>query len=83
MGLARCFCGLSVEQLLQVQTYLLCQIVLGGGTGGGTIQVLEYTTTDPVADGILPADQTKAAIAYKQDGTGTTFVWNTSALVWN
>lgn len=81
---ARCLCGLSPLDHLAIQTYLLCQLVIGGGIGGGgTIQVLEYTTTDPATDGIFPADQTKAAIAYKQDGTGTTFVWNTSTLAWN
>ena len=84
LSLSRCLCGMSFEQHLAVQSYLLCQIVLGGGGGGGlgTIQVLVYTTTDPTADGVFPSDQTRGAIAYKQDGAGSIFQWNTATLAW-
>lgn len=55
----------------------------GGGGGGGGAQLVVYTTTDPTTDGKFPTDQTKPAMAYKLDGTGPTFVWNTTTHVWN
>jgi len=45
-------------------------------------QIYVYTGATPTADGVMPSDPTKPAIAYKQDGTGPTRFWNTSALVW-
>ena len=80
---ARCMSCLAPVQHLEIQTYLLCLIALeGGGGGGGTIQVYTYSTTDPTADGVTPADTTKAAIAYKDDGAGSMFVWNITAQAW-
>lgn len=55
----------------------------GGGGGGGSGQLKYYTTTDPNTDGILPDDQTKPALAFKADGTGSTYVWDTVGLTWN
>lgn len=83
LALARCMCGLSPLDHLAIQTYLLCQLVIGGGVGGGGIgEVLVYTTTDPATDGIFPTDQTQGAIAYKQNGAGSVFYWDTNALAW-
>ncbi len=38
LDLARCFSCLSAAQHLEIQTYLLCQLVAGGGTGGGAVE---------------------------------------------
>ena len=54
------------------------------GSGGGTAaQLYTYTGASPTADAILPTDQTKPALAYKLDGTGPLFGWNTATLAWN
>lgn len=54
-------------------------------TGGaaGVPAIYEYTGTDPNSDGIVPDDQDLPAIAYKADGTGPIYGWNTSTHVWN
>lgn len=51
--------------------------------GSGVTQTYEYTTTDPTTDGVVPDDQDSAAIAYKQDGTGPIYVWNSVAHTWS
>lgn len=61
---------------------ILAGICAGGGGGGGG-QLVEYTGANPTADGLLPTDQTKPAMAYKRDGTAPTWNWNTVAHVWN
>lgn len=80
-----CFACLPPGQLLILEVALLAQIVEAGGTGGGGGggQLLVYTTTDPTTDGILPTNPAAAALAYKRDGTGPIFVWNTVTLAWN
>lgn len=54
---------------------------LGGGLAGGG-QLLVYSGASPTADGLVPTNQNQGAIAYKVDGTGPTFSWDTSAHVW-
>jgi hypothetical protein len=46
-------------------------------------QIYAYTGESPTADGIVPTDPTKAAIAYKLDGTGPLLGWNTATRAWN
>lgn len=55
---------------------------LSGGGGGGSGQVEFYTASDPNTQGLIPADITKAAIAYKKDGTGPDYGWNPDTLTW-
>lgn len=76
-------CALTEKQLLASAVYLICNGGTGGGGGGGGGQLVIYTTTDPTTDGKFPTDQTQPAVAYKLDGTGPTFVWNTTTHVWN
>lgn len=71
-------CALTEKQLLAALVYLVCS---NGGIGSG--QLVIYTTTDPTADGQFPANQALPAVAYKLDGTGPTFVWNTTTHIWN
>lgn len=62
---------------------LLAQIAQGGGVGpGGGGQLLTYSGTDPTSDGILPTDQSKPAMAYKVDGSGPTYSWDTINHTW-
>lgn len=49
----------------------------------GISQVIPYTAADPNTQGLVPADPTQGAIAYKIDGTGPTYGWNTNLLLWN
>ena len=51
-------------------------------TTAGTLPTMEYTTTDPTTDGVFPYDLTRGAIAYKRDGTGSIFSWDTVGQVW-
>lgn len=82
-----CASGLGKLQnavpLLQAIAQLLCDIVDGGGSGGANGQVMEYTGTDPTSDGLTPTDPTKPAIAYKEDGSTSTYVWNVALQIWN
>lgn len=66
--------------LLQVIAQLLCDVSSGGG-GGGSEQIKIYVT-DPNAEGVLPEDVTKGAIAYSLDPNLSTMTWNTSTLLW-
>lgn len=54
-------------------------------SAGGTAitQTYEYTTTDPTTDAITPDDQNSAAMAYKRDGTGPIYFWDTVAHTWS
>lgn len=77
---ARCFKCLSGATLEEVQTYLLCQILNSGGTGGsgGTTQVFSgngnpngvVTATEPA----LYYDKV-TGILYQKTGAGNTG-WN-------
>lgn len=83
-----CASGLGKLQnavpLLQAIAQLLCEIVDGGGGGGGANgQVMEYTAADPTTQGLTPTDPTKPAVAYKRDGSSSTYVWNTALGIWN
>lgn len=49
---------------------------------GGVGEVLVYTNASPVADSILPSDQTRGAVSYKQDGNGSMFIWDNATLSW-
>lgn len=60
--------------------YLLGQLVAGSGVGGGG-QILEYTTTGPTADGLVPDTLNKPAIAVKPGGS--TFTWDPTLHVWD
>lgn len=77
---SKCFACLSEKQLLAIIAYLSCA---GGGGGGGGGQILEYTLADPTTEGLVPDDPTQPAIAYKQDGSTATYVWNTDTQAWN
>jgi hypothetical protein len=85
LAAAKCYAcyATSNYSLGLLRLALLVQIVNAGGTGGGGGQLVVYTGASPTADGLTPTDQTKAAIAYKIDGTGPTYVWNTTTHVWN
>ena len=52
------------------------------GEPGGAGQTQLYTSTDPNADGITPADITQPGFAYKLGGNSRMFTWNTSTHVW-
>lgn len=69
--------GLSDRGLKMCILELLCSG--GGGGGGGIGAVYHYTGASPTADGIVP---TTAAVAYKIDGTGPTYVWDTANSTW-
>lgn len=62
---------------------ILAAACAGGGGGAGGSQMVLYTTTDPTTDGVTPTDQTKNAIAYKADGTGSIFVWDPVGHAWH
>ena len=64
-----------------IELGLLAQIA--AISGGSNPQVMEYTGADPTTDGLVPADPTQPAIAYKQDGSDVTYGWNTALQVWN
>ena len=67
---------------ITLQKLLQATIAGGGGGGGGTAsQIVYYTTTDPNTDGVVPPDQTKAAIAVKPGATS--FVWDSNLLTWD
>ena len=55
----------------------------GGGGGGGAAagEVLNYSTTGPTADGIVPGDLNDAAIAVKPGAS--TFTWDSVGHVWD
>jgi hypothetical protein len=55
----------NLYTLTLMEVALLSQLSGGGGGGGGTLQVFQYTGTDPNSDGVVPTDPTKPAIAYK------------------
>lgn len=67
ISLARCFSCLTPTQLLAVQTYLLCQIVSGGGIGGGgTVSDADPTGTG--SDGDIWFNKTNGTLWFS-DGT--------------
>lgn len=72
---ARCFGCCSEKELQMIITYLLCQISITGGGGGGAIQTISTTDADPNAASIKPSDTTKAAIFY-QDPSVTGGIYN-------
>lgn len=69
----------DTRRLLLVKI-LMATVTGGGGGGGGSGQIVAYTGTDPNSDGVLPADQTKPAIAVK--ASSTTYTWDTVGLTW-
>lgn len=69
-------------QTLEAKILLALNGIAAGGGGTGSIQVVAYTTTDPTTDGKFPEDLTRAAWAYKEDGTGQNYGWDVSAQVW-
>lgn len=81
MSQISCYACLPAGQLQLIEIALLSSIVDAGGGGSGA--VLEYTTTDPTTDGIVPTNVNDPAVAYSRDGTGPTYVWNTVTHVWN
>lgn len=66
----------------QIEQKILCALndTAGGGGGG---QMMVYTGSDPTSDGLVPNNVNAAAMAYSQDGSGNTYVWNTSTHAWN
>lgn len=73
ISVARCFACLTPVQLLQVQTYLLCQLVLGGGVGigvtPGTVDPEGNVSASPGGTYFNSSNQT---FWVKQTGTGNT-----------
>lgn len=49
---------------------------------GGSGEVLVYTNASPVADSVLPSNQSGGAIAYRQNGNGSVFIWDNATLSW-
>lgn len=54
----------------------------GGGGGGSSTNDVIYEVTDPNTEGLTPSDPTKPSQAYKRDGTGETWGWDTNARIW-
>lgn len=71
-----CFSCISDKQ--SAMLYLLNQ--LAGSMGGGG-QIVEYTTTGPTADAVVPNDLDAPAIAVKPGGS--TFTWDATLHVWD
>ena len=66
---ARCFLCLNLQQLLAIQTYLLCNLAsAGGGAMSGT--------TDPTADPGIPA------AFYFNTTDGSFWAWNDASGSW-
>lgn len=73
ISLARCFNCLSPSTLLEVQTYLLCQIMLnGGGGGGGATEVFAGNglapDVTPTATAAIWIDKDSGVIIHWYDG---------------
>lgn len=71
---ARCFKCLSGATLEEVQTYLLCQILNNGGTGGGVTKLVAGTniTINPAGGtGVVTINSTGGAPAEFQSGLFT------------
>ena len=66
-ALARCFKCLPPGTLTEVQTYLLCQILNNGGTGGGVTSIIAGTNVT-----INPAGGTGAVTINAAGGGGVT-----------
>lgn len=66
-------------KLLQIIAQLMCEVSGGGGGGSGQIKIY---VTNPNTEGVVPDDVTQPGIAYKDDGTGSTFVWSVSQGQW-
>lgn len=72
---ARCFC-FSFEQHLQIQTYLLCQIVLnGGGGGGGGSGAREVFSGSGDPTGVVIPEAGAPAAIYIDTDTGEIWQW--------
>jgi len=41
-----------------------------------------YESTDPTTEGLTPPDPSLPSEAYKRNGMGTTYVWDTIAHTW-
>lgn len=52
-------------------------------TTSAATQVLLYNGASPTADGIVPPNPDLPALAYKRDGSGPIYGWNTLTLAWN
>ena len=70
--------ALRTDTQWALQEKILMKLNAGGG-GGGTGQLVSYTGAAPVAP---PADPTKDSLAYKQDGTGPFYGWDTLTQTW-
>lgn len=71
------YAGMSERDLKMA---LVASACLATGGGGGSGQILYYTTTDPNTDGIVPSNQSAAAIAIKPGDT--TWVWDNVNFIW-
>lgn len=63
---------------------ILCgtNAIVAGGSGSANGQVMIYTAgSNPNADGLVPTDPTKPAVAYSSDGSGSVYGWSGSAWV--
>lgn len=74
INLARCFSCLTLPQLLEVQTYLLCTMSESGAFTGGTGSV---GTSDPEGSvtantGSIYYNSNNATLWVKQSGSGNT-----------
>jgi len=71
------YAGMS-ERDLQMAT--LASACAAGGGIGGSGQIVEYFTTDPNTDGVLPANQNLIAFAGKAGST--TYTWDHVNKTW-
>lgn len=70
---ARCFSCLSLPQLLEVQTYLLCQLTVGGGVGVGvTPGVVDPEGAVTGGPGSTYYNSNNGTFWIKSSGTGNT-----------
>lgn len=71
---AKCFCGLSMRQLAEIQVELLCEILNAGGGGGQSCilsGVVDPTTAPPCS----------AALYYRSD-TFVVWLWDDVGGAW-
>lgn len=82
-SLSRCFCGLSQDRLLEIQTYLLCQIMLNGGTGGGGVGAQEVFSGSGSPVGVVTPAATVTAALYINTDTGELWQWYGTPASWH
>lgn len=54
----------------------------GSGLAGGSTGQIKTYTSDPTSEGVLPADTSQPAVAYKSDGSGAMYNWVVATQSW-